>query len=74
MKDLMRWDAEDDSWYIEGRSGTRYPLHCGDAFLLQMGKTFMEASLELDSEWYVKMGNVKFWLHRKQTYTIQPIF
>lgn len=74
MKDLMRWDADRDCWYVEDRSGKKYPFHCGDVVLIQIGKTFMQASLELDSEWVVTVESVKFWLHRKQAYSIQPIF
>ena len=51
-----------------------YPLHCGDPILIEVDGTFCHVSLELDTEWYVKLGDVKFWLHRKMVYKVRALF
>lgn len=31
----------------------------------------IHVSLELETEWYVKLGGSKFWLHRKNEYNLR---
>ncbi len=70
----MRFHKGTRRWRVYSGTELLYPLHCGDAMMFQVGKFFIPSNLEVDSEWYVKFGDTKFWLHRKATYRVQPIF
>ena len=47
-----------------------YPLHCGDPIMFELGSVFLPTNVELDTEWYVTFGGVKFWLHTKAKYHV----
>lgn len=65
----LRFDREQDQWYVQ--LGDRsYPLHCGESFLLYVGKTAYPCRLELDASWYVIMPETKFALHTSTVYKV----
>lgn len=74
MTKRMRFDAETERWRLYEGKRMLYPLHCGDPLLLRINDEWIEVGLELDTQWYVKLGNVKFWLHHKTEYTVKPLF
>ncbi|WP_127589161.1 DUF5348 domain-containing protein [Paenibacillus koleovorans] len=70
----LRFHGESECWRVYSGTGLLYSLHCGDAMLFQVGEYFLPSNLELDTEWYVKFGEARFWLHRQATYRVKPIF
>lgn len=70
----LRFHKETECWRVYSGVELLYPLHCGDAMLFQVGEYLIPSNLELDTDWYVKFGEARFWLHRKATYCVQPIF
>lgn len=70
----LRFHAEANCWKVHDDNKLLYSLHCGDALLFQVGDTLLPSNLELDTEWYVKFGEAKFWLHRKAKYRVFPYF
>ena len=63
------FDREQDQWCVE--LGNRsYPLHCGESFLLFIGKTAYPCRLELDTSWYVILPETQFTLHTSTVYTV----
>lgn len=70
----LRFHTRTRRWRVYRDSEMLYPLHCGDGILIQIGQKFLPTHVELDTEWYVRFGETKFWLHRKTRYLIQPIF
>lgn len=74
MTKRIRYDKETECWQLYEEKRMLYPLHCGDPLLLRIGDEWIEVGLELDTQWYVKLGNAKFWLHHKTEYTVKPLF
>lgn len=70
----IRFHGDTQRWNVYDGEKMLYPLHCGDAMLFQVEKDFLPSNLELDTEWYVKFGDAKFWLHRKAKYRVRLIF
>ena len=69
-KAALHFDPKQDQWCVQ--LGDRsYPLHCGESFLLYVGKTAYPCRLELDTSWYVIMPETKFTLHASTVYTIR---
>jgi len=38
--------------------------------MFELGNVFWPTNMELDTEWYVAFGGVKFWLHSKTKYRV----
>lgn len=74
MTKRMRFDRETERWRLYEGKRMLYPLHCGDPLLLQIDDEWFRVNLELDTEWYVKLGITKFWLHHNTEYTVKPRF
>lgn len=74
MTKRMRFDTETERWRLYEGKRMLYPLHCGDPLFLQIEEEWFRVNLELDREWYVKLGIAKFWLHHKTEYTVKPRF
>lgn len=68
-KHTMFFDKDSNQWFVE-MTGRSYPMHCGESFLLYMGKTAFPCRLELDTSWYVILPNISFALHCRTTYLI----
>ncbi len=69
----LRFHEETRRWRVYNGRKQLYPLHCGDAMLFQVGETFIPTNVELDTEWYVKFGDTRFWLHRKAAYKVMML-
>lgn len=70
----LRFHTEAGCWRMYCDNELLYPLNCGDPMLFQVMDSWILSNLELDSEWYVKLGDAKFWLHQKTIYRVQPYF
>lgn len=66
----LRFHQETRRWRVYDGMRLLYPLHCGDPIMFELGSLFFPANLELDTEWYVTFGGVKFWLHTKTKYRV----
>lgn len=69
MRTDLHFDRDMDQWCIQLRDRS-YPLHCGESFILYVGKTAYPCRLELDSNWYIIMPDTKFVLHTSTVYTV----
>jgi hypothetical protein len=69
----LRFHKETERWRAYDGGKLLYPLHCGDAMLFQVGETFIPTNIELDTEWVVRFGETKFWLHRKTEYRVMML-
>ena len=65
----MIYDDDLENWMVE-LNGRTYSLHCGEIFDLVIGVTNIPCRLELDSQWYVIVHEVRFNLRPKDTYRI----
>ncbi|AEF93203.1 hypothetical protein Desca_0653 [Desulfotomaculum nigrificans CO-1-SRB] len=65
----MRYDSQQDRWVVV-LGNREYGLHCGEYFQLLVGKTNIACRLELDSEWYVIMQDVRLNLKIQETYRV----
>ncbi|WP_409348262.1 DUF5348 domain-containing protein [Paenibacillus gyeongsangnamensis] len=74
MMQTMKFHKETRRWRLYEGTRLLYPLHCGDPILIEVDDAFCRVSLELDTEWYVKLGETKFWLHRKTVYNVRSLF
>ncbi|MDQ0114115.1 DUF5348 domain-containing protein [Paenibacillus harenae] len=70
----LRFHTETRCWRVYSGTKLLYSLNCGDAMLFRVGESLIPSNLEIDTEWYVKFGDTKFWLHRKAKYRVQPMF
>lgn len=70
----MRFDQELDRWTVYEGEQQRYAMHCGYGILIEMENAFYRVSLEYDTDWYIKLGKVKFRLHRKVNYRVKSLF
>ncbi|WP_088187855.1 DUF5348 domain-containing protein [Desulfosporosinus sp. FKA] len=68
-KTTLHYSREQDQWYVK-LSGRTYPLHCGESFLLHIGKTPFSCRLELDANWYVILQEITFILRPSTVYTV----
>lgn len=68
-KTTLHFDREQDQWCAQ-LEGQNYPLHCGESFLLYIGRTAHPCRLELDASWYVIMPETQFALHTSTVYMI----
>jgi hypothetical protein len=70
----IRFHENTQRWSVFKGGEMLYPLRCGDAIIIQVGKHFLPSNVELDTEWFVKFGDSKFWLHRHASYRVRPLF
>lgn len=68
--ELIGYDDTRKVWCVQ-QGGRWYPLHCGEAFHLRLGSTWLPCRLELDSTWYVVTMGTKLRLHAKTKYTVR---
>lgn len=66
----LRFHRATRRWRVYDGMTLLYPLHCGDPVLFELGDVYYPANLELDTEWYVKFGKTRFWLHTKTIYRV----
>jgi len=65
----MRYDSQQDRWVVV-LGNREYGLYCGEYFQLLVGNTNIACRLELDSEWYVIMQDVRLNLKIQETYRV----
>mgnify|MGYP001409542328 CR=1 FL=1 len=65
----MVYDDDLERWMID-LDGRYYGLHCGECFELVIGIMKIPCRLELDSQWYVMMQEVRLNLRPKDTYRV----
>lgn len=70
----IRFHEDTERWSVYDGEEMLYSLRCGDAMLFQVGKNYLPSNLELDTEWFVRFGDSKFWLHRNTKYRVRPLF
>lgn len=70
----MRFHEDIERWNVYDGEELLRSLRCGDAVMIQVGKHFLLSNLELDTDWFVKFGDSKFWLHRRAMYRVRPLF
>jgi hypothetical protein len=68
-KTLLHYDIAQDQWCVH-LGQKNYPLHCGEAFLLYIGKTAYPCRIEFGASWYVILGDIKFSLYPHTQYTV----
>jgi len=74
MKQTMKFHQATRRWRLYEGKRLLYPMHCGDPVFIEVDGTMIRVSLELDTEWYVKLGETKFWLHRKTEYNVRSLY
>lgn len=70
----IRFHGDTERWNVYDGEELLCSLRCGDAVMIQVGKHFLPSNLELDTDWFVKFGDSKFWLHRRAKYRVRPLF
>ncbi|EHQ88941.1 hypothetical protein DesyoDRAFT_3156 [Desulfosporosinus youngiae DSM 17734] len=68
-KTTIHYNREQDQWCVK-LNERMYPLHCGESFLLHIGKTTFSCQLELDANWYVIVQETPFVLHPTTIYSV----
>lgn len=67
----MTYDRDGQRWvvHIEGR---KVGFHCGEWLLMRINDWHeIPCRIELDRNWYVIMGDVRFYLRKKETYQVE---
>lgn len=62
-----RWHAYRDGHYI-------CPLHCGDPLMIEVADRHFPCNIEMDTQWYVRIGKTKFRLHPQAKYRVILLF
>jgi hypothetical protein len=65
----MHYDQMRDQWCLD-LAGRKYGLHCGESFELYIGRKAIPCQLELDSKWYVIMGEIRLDLRGNDQYKV----
>lgn len=65
----MSYDSEQERWIIS-LENRKYGLRCGEYFHILAGKEKLPCRLELDSEWYIILSDVRFNLRVQDTYLV----
>lgn len=66
----LKFHTLTDRWRVYEGTSLICPIHCGETVLIQIGNAYLPSSIELDTEWYVRFGDSKYWLHRKTIYKV----
>jgi hypothetical protein len=67
----MTYDRDGERWvvHLEGRT---VGFQCGEWLLMRIGEsTEIPCRIEMDREWYVIMGDAKFYLRKNDTYQVE---
>lgn len=70
----LRFHEDTERWNVYDGEKLLHTLRCGDAVMIQVGKHFLLSNVELDTDWFVKFGDSKYWLHRCAEYRVRPLF
>lgn len=62
-----RWHAYEGKTYC-------CPIHCGDFISIRVKDRYFPARVELDTQWYLLIDDIKFRLHPKQKYEVILLF
>lgn len=62
------YEPETERWHAYEENNYCCQLHCGDPICIRVESRYFPARIELDTEWYVFIDNMKFRLHPKQKY------
>ena len=68
-KVIMFYDADSECWCVQ-LNDKIYGLNCGESFKLSIDGKLIPCTLELDSDWYVVMKDVRFYLRQKDKYKV----
>lgn len=68
-KQVMRYNSELQRWCVT-LSDREYGLHCGEIFSILIGGESIVCRLELGSQWYIEIENVRFNLRETDKYLI----
>ena len=68
-KTTIHYNREQDQWCVI-LNERMYPLHCGESFLLHIGKATLSCRLELGANWYVIVQETPFVLHPTAIYSV----
>ncbi|WP_080831896.1 DUF5348 domain-containing protein [Cohnella massiliensis] len=66
-KHTIMFDKDRQRWFVIDEG---YGLHCGECFSLYIGDKPVLCRLEFDSDWYVIMDGVRFYLRTQDKYLI----
>lgn len=64
----LLYDSKTKRWHAYEGNSYCCPLHCGDPICIRVETRYFQARIELDTEWYVFIDDMKFRLHPKQKY------
>lgn len=62
-----RWHAYEGKNYC-------CPIHCGDFIAIRVKDRYFTARVELDTQWYLLIDDIKLRLHPKQNYDAILLF
>ena len=68
------YDPKTKRWHAYEGNNYCCPLHCGDSICIRVETRFFPARIELDTEWYIFIKDMKFRLHPKQKYDAVLLF
>lgn len=68
--ETMKFNEESQYWHAyDGRQCNRQLTH-GDGLWIQIGGKDYYTWIKWDEEWFITLGEIKFWLHRKTQYQV----
>lgn len=67
---IMFYDSESACWHVQLNEKS-YGLNCGEGFKMLIDGNLIPCTLELDSDWYVVMKDVRFYLRQKDKYKVE---
>ena len=67
----MTYDR-DGEWWVVHIEGRKVGFHCGEWLLMRVNDRIeIPCRIELDRDWYIIMGDVRFYLRKKDTYHVE---
>lgn len=57
-------------WMVH-MEGQRFPMHCGEWMNMRIEERGIPCRLEMDRDWYVILGQTRFYLRKKDTYLVE---
>jgi hypothetical protein len=67
----MKYDSFSQRWHVYGEDNSCCrSIHCGSLIDIRLQGHFLEARVEMDTDWYVIIERTKFYLNPNQNYDV----
>lgn len=63
--------GKDAACWMVHMEGKVFPMHCGEWMNMRIGDKGLPCRLELDRDWYVILGQTRFYLRKTDTYLVE---